>query len=104
MVDLQRAALAEALRLRSVGVSGNVYLPSVLEVSLSEPDWVVVDRASEFFIGEVASALRDQADEQGWEVGVFTITLRLEPGFSPGRVDVSEVSKVPVVLYSPRHF
>ncbi len=99
MVDLQRAALAEALRLRSVGVSGNVYLPSVLEVSLSEPDWVVVDRASEFFIGEVGTALRDQAEEQGWAVGVITITLVLEPGFAPGRVDVSEVSKVPVVLY-----
>jgi hypothetical protein len=78
--SLQRAVLADAIRQRTVSVTGSVWLPAQLLVELAEEDQQVIEHAPGPFLADVAEALTTLAGEQGWRLdGAVTLSFADEP-------------------------
>src|SRR3954447_10460668 len=61
--SLQRAVLADAIRQRTVSVTGSVWLPAELVVDLAEEDREIIEHAPGPFLTDVAEALTALAGE-----------------------------------------
>jgi hypothetical protein len=76
---LQRAVLAEALRHRTVSVTGSVWLPTSLEVDLAEVDHEVIAHAAGPFLTDLAEVLTNLARTHEWRLD-GPVTLRFSAG------------------------
>jgi hypothetical protein len=66
--SLQRAVLAEALRQRTVSVTGSVWLPSMFEVDMAEVDRDAIGHAPGPFLIDLGEALTSIANASGWRL------------------------------------
>ena len=90
--SLQRAVLADAIRQRTVSVTGSVWLPAELVVDLADEDREIIEHAPGPFLTDVAEALTALAGEHGWRLdGSVVLRFAAEPTAKPGlpRVTVS---------------
>src|SRR3954451_14329214 len=62
--SLQRAVLAEAIRQRTVSVTGSVWLPAQLIVDIADEDQAAIEHAPGPFLTDIAEALTALAAEQ----------------------------------------
>jgi predicted component of type VI protein secretion system len=87
---LQRAVLAEALRHRTVSVTGSVWLPASLEVDLAEEDLAVIAHAPGPFLRDLAEVLTNLAATHQWRLD-RPVTLHFARGATapPGLPEVA---------------
>jgi hypothetical protein len=94
---LQRAVLADAIRQRTVSVTGSVWLPAQLIVDIAEADQEAIEHAPGPFLTDIAEALTALAAERGWRVdGAVTLWFADEPTAKPGLPRVSVAALGPV--------
>jgi hypothetical protein len=73
--SLQRAVLAEAVRQRTVSVTGSEWLPAALEVDLADCDHEVIAHAPGPFLQDLAEVLTARAQTRGWRLDA-PVTVR----------------------------
>lgn len=88
---LQRAVMAEAIRQRTVSVTGAVWLPASLEVDLAAADHEVISHAAVPFLQDIAEVLTDVARTREWRLDgpvrlAFAAACSASPGLPAVRV------------------